>query len=133
MREAIPMPEPILTKGSPMIRRLMLALTLTLGLAAGPAFAQSAAEKATVDAAKAQGVVGEQGDGYLGLVNGAAPPDVVAAMRAINAGRSNAYKDIAAKSGVSAAAAGQATAVQLVGRLPAGDYYKPIDGAWTRK
>ncbi|QUD89058.1 YdbL family protein [Phenylobacterium montanum] len=116
-----------------MIRRLFLALTLGLSLAATGASAQSAAEKATVDAAKTQGVVGEQGDGFLGLVTGSAPADVTAAMAAINAGRAKAYQDIAAKTGVSQAAAGEATAIQLVGRLPAGAYYKPLGGSWTRK
>ncbi len=116
-----------------MIRRLFLALTLGLSLAATGASAQTPAEKATVDAAKAQGVVGEQGDGFLGFVAGSAPSDVTAAVAAINAGRAKAYKDIAAKTGVSEAAAGEATAVQLVGRLPAGAYYRPLGGGWTRK
>ena len=116
-----------------MIRRTILALALGLSLAATGASAQTTAEKATVDAAKAQGVVGEQGDGFLSLVKGSAPADVTAAMAAINAGRAKAYKDIAAKSGVSEAAAGEATAIQLVGRLPAGAYYKPLGGSWTRK
>ena len=36
-----------------------------------PAFADLAADKATVDAAKAAGTVGEQADGYLGIVSSA--------------------------------------------------------------
>jgi uncharacterized protein YdbL (DUF1318 family) len=116
-----------------MIRRLLIALTLGLGLAVGAASAQTAAAKATVDAAKAQGVVGEQGDGFLGLVAGSADPAVQAAMAEINAGRVRAYKDIAAKTGVSEVAAGEATAQQLIGRLPPGAYYKPLGGSWARK
>ena len=50
-----------------------------------------------------------------------------------NAGRAEAYRDAASKSGVTPAAAGQAAAQQLVGRIPAGQYYKPLDGGWTRK
>jgi len=116
-----------------MIRRLFVALIVGLGLLAGPAMAQTAAEKATVDAAKAQGVVGEQGDGFLGLVTGSADPAVRAAMSAINTGRAQAYKDIAAKSGVSPTVAGEATAQQLLSRMPAGEYFKPLGGTWTRK
>jgi uncharacterized protein YdbL (DUF1318 family) len=117
-----------------MLRRLFIALALFAGLAvASPALAQSAAAKAAVDAAKAQGVVGEQGDGYLGFVSGQGDASVKAAVDEINAGRAKAYQDIAAKSGASPEAAGQATALQLFAKLPAGYYYRPLGGAWTKK
>jgi uncharacterized protein YdbL (DUF1318 family) len=115
------------------MRRLFLALSLGAALAAGGTFAQSSGATATVAQAKAGGVVGEQGDGFLGLVGGAAPPDVKAAVQEINAGRASAYKDIAARTGVSEQAAGEATARQLFDRLPSGAYYKPLGGSWTRK
>ena len=102
------------------------------GAAAAPALAQSAATKAAVDTAKANGLVGEQGDGYLGLVH-PGDPALAAAVAEINAGRAAVYRETAAKTGVTAAAAGQATAVQLFARLPPGQYYKPLEGAWTRK
>ena len=117
-----------------MIRRLFFALILAVGLAgAGGALAQSTAAKAAVDAAKAQGIVGEQGDGYLGFVGGTPDPAVKAAVDEINAGRSKAYQDIATKTGVSPAAAGEATALQLAARLPAGYYYRPLGGDWVKK
>jgi uncharacterized protein YdbL (DUF1318 family) len=119
-----------------MMRRMLLALSLGFSLAVAGvavAVAQSPAAKAAVDAAKSQGVVGEQGDGFLGLVHGSADPAVSAAMAEINAGRTRAYADIAAKTGVSQAAAGEATARQLIDRLPPGAYYKPLGGSWTRK
>jgi hypothetical protein len=97
-----------------------------------PAHAQSAA-KATVEAAKAAGKVGEQADGYLGLVTGSAAPDIGAAVAEINAGRAAVYRETAAKTGVTVEAAGQATAAQLLARLPAGQYYRPLNGTWTRK
>ena len=115
------------------MRRTLIALTLGLSLAAGGGLAQSTASKAAVDAAKASGVVGEQGDGFLGLVSGSAPPAVKAAVADINAGRAKAYQDIAAKTGVAEAAAGEATARQLEVRVPAGDYFKPLGGSWTKK
>ncbi len=117
-----------------MISRLFPVLALALGLAvSGGAFAQSTVAKQAVDAAKAQGTVGEQGDGFLGFVSGKPDPQVKPAVDEINAGRAAAYKDIAAKTGVSEAAAGEATAVQLFARLPAGYYYRPLGGAWTKK
>ncbi len=116
-----------------MIRRLLIALSLGLSLAAGAVPAQTAGAKAAIDAAKAQGVVGEQADGLLGLVTGSADPAVVAAVTEINAGRLRAYQDIAARTGVSARAAAEATAKQLIDRLAPGAYYKPLEGSWTRK
>jgi uncharacterized protein YdbL (DUF1318 family) len=117
-----------------MIRRTLLALTVGLSLAATGAVAQTAAAaKATVDAAKSQGVVGEQGDGFLGVASGSADSATKSAVAEINAGRAQAYKDIAARTGVTAAAAGEATAQQLIGRLAPGAWYRPLGGSWTRK
>ena len=119
-----------------MIRKTMtiLALAASLGAVAlaAPALAQSPAAKAAVDAGKAAGTVGEQADGYLGLVSGGGSPlrDYVAE---INTGRAAAYKDIAAKTGVTPEAAGMATAKQLYARLAPGQYWKPLDGGWTKK
>lgn len=111
---------------------LACAPAFTLSIAA-PAFAADAAQaKAVVDAAKAQGQVGEQADGYLGVV-ASAPANVVAAVAEINAGRTAAYRDAAAKTGTTPEAAGQATGRQLIDRLPAGQFYKPLNGGWTKK
>ena len=96
-----------------------------------PAFAD-AAEKAAVDAAKAAGTVGEQADGYLGIVS-SADGTVTAAVNAINAGRREVYTQTATKSGVSPDAAGQATGAQLIGKVPPGQFFKPLGGAWTKK
>ena len=98
-----------------------------------PASAQSDAAKALVDGAKARGSVGEQGDGFLGFVMAAADPALAAAVAEINAGRGQVYRETAARTGVTADAAGQATAQQLFTRLPAGQYFKPLNGNWVRK
>ena len=97
-----------------------------------PAFADLAADKATVDAAKAAGKVGEQADGYLGIVAGA-DGTITAAVNEINAGRREVYTQTATKSGVSPDAAGQATGAQLIAKVPAGQYFKPLGGAWTKR
>jgi uncharacterized protein len=110
---------------------------MTVTLPSVPATAQTAAQKAAVDAAKAAGQVGEQGDGYLGFVTTSTDPMLAAAVAAINAGRRQVYQDTAMKTNVTVEAAGQATAQQLFGRLPAGQYFRPMNGAqlgnWTRK
>lgn len=101
----------------------------------GVAQADSAASKAAVDSAKAQGIVGEQSDGFLGFVNaGAATPDIRAAVSEINAGRRQLYSQAAAQNGVSPAAAGASAFRSVVqGRLKAGEYYQNAGGAWVKK
>ena len=101
-------------------------------LIAGPTLAATA--KATVDAAKAAGVVGERNDGYLGFVKGGGDPAVEAAVAEINAGRAQLYRGAAAKNGVTPEAAGAAayqSVVQL--KLRPGEYYQSSDGGWVRK
>jgi len=97
-----------------------------------PAFADLAGDKATVDAAKAAGTVGEQADGYLGIVS-SADGTVTAAVNEINNGRRQVYSQTAAKSGVTPDAAGQATGAQLIAKVPGGQFFKPLGGAWTKK
>lgn len=93
--------------------------------------AQAAPDLMTV---KAQGIVGEQPDGLLGLVNPAtAPADVAAMISTINAERMAKYQAIAAKNGTpvdqTQALAGQ----KLMAQTPAGQYVKAPDGSWMQK
>lgn len=110
-----------------------------LGLAAllavpAAAAAQSAQTKATVDSAKAAGIVGEQADGFLGFVTAAADPAIKAAVAETNAGRAQLYAQAAAKNRVTPAAAGAAAFESVVkGKLRPGDYYRPAGGGWTKK
>jgi uncharacterized protein YdbL (DUF1318 family) len=112
---------------------LVLGLALCAAPSITPAFADAASDKAAVDAAKAAGKVGEQADGYLGYVSGTADAATTAAVTNINAGRADVYASTAARTGVTRDAAGQATGSQLIARLPAGQFFKPLDGAWTKK
>lgn len=100
---------------------------------AGAAIAQSNA-KAVVDSAKAAGIVGEQGDGFLGFVTASADPALKAAVAEINAGRAQIYREAGAKNGVSPEAAGASAFNTVVkAKLKPGDYYKPNGGGWMRK
>lgn len=100
---------------------------------AGAAHADVAAAKATVDAAKLDGVVGEQSDGYLGFVK-AGSDAIKGAVAEINAGRAQVYAQAAAKNGVTPEAAGAAAFQSVVmGKLKPGEFYKPAGGGWVRK
>ena len=121
------------------IRNLTLGLVAVAAVAgvAGSSMAQTAAAKAAVDAAKAQGVVGEQADGYLGFVSGGGDASLRAAVAEINAGRTRVYQAAAAKAGDGAtpdvAAARAFTTTILPNVVKPGEYYKPANGGWTRK
>ena len=118
-----------------MIRKTMTVLALGLAMTpagANLAMAQSAAAKAAVDAAKSAGTIGEQADGYLGIVAGG-DAELRSSVAEINTGRAAAYKDIAAKTGVTPEAAGQATAKQLYAKMAPGQFWKPLDGGWVKK
>ena len=128
----------------PWLSGVLAAVILTLapvsaGLAVSavttsPAKADIASAKTLIDSAKLRGLVGEQGDGFLGFVQGSAPdPDLQAAIDEINAGRAAVYRETAAKTGVAPDAAGQAVATRLINKMPIGQFYRPLDGDWTRK
>src|SRR5262249_53722184 len=98
----------------------IFAATLPVAIVAStPAVAADlAADKAVVEAAKKNGTVGEQADGFLGYVKGSADAATTAAATAINAARAEVYRQTAAKTGVTTDAAGQATGAQLIAKVP---------------
>ncbi len=99
------------------------------GALSSPATAQTPA----VSAAIADGSVGEQSDGYLG-VNGSVSADVRSGVEAINIKRRAAYTDLAAKRGVTVADMAAATGCQtLTSRVKAGQAYRIGAGAWQVK
>jgi len=111
---------------------------LAMGAAASTiptmAVAQTSAQKALIDAAKADGVVGEQADGFLGFRTASSDAGLQAAVAATNAGRRSAYAQSAAGAGTTAEVAGVRMFETLIlGRIPAGQWYKNAAGQWVRK
>lgn len=111
--------------------KLFLAAGLAAAaLGAGVALAQG--EDAAVAAAKAEGVVGEQADGYLGFAK--SPPAAVrAAVDAVNIKRRQIYTDIAAKQGATVQEVAAARGCdQLAKRVAPGQAYS-VGGAWSTR
>lgn len=101
---------------------------------AGAALAQTSAQKAMIDQAKAAGVVGEQADGYLGFRTSSADADLRAAVEATNAGRRAAYARSAAEAGATPDVAGaRMFQSQLLPRIPAGQWYRNAQGQWVQR
>ncbi|MDZ4362919.1 YdbL family protein [Brevundimonas sp.] len=109
------------------------AAVVALGVAAGAAFAQDDTQKAAIDAAKAQGVVGEQADGYLGIRT-TASPELRAAVEATNAGRRQVYARTATTTGVATeVAAARMFEGQLLPRISSGQWYRNAQGQWVQR
>src|SRR5690242_3601824 len=87
-------------------------------LLSGPVFAQDAA------ALKAQGLVGEQADGLLGVVKPDAPAEVRQAVEAINAERKRQYDEVARGAGRPVADVQKVAGERLIGATPPGQYVR---------
>lgn len=112
----------------------LAAAAALLGASAIPASAEVPLAKATVDAAKAKGLVGEQEDGFLGFVAKTVDAPTRAAVAEINAARAQLYRDAAARNGVTPEVAGVAAYTAIIqARLKPGEYYRSADGTWVRK
>ena len=113
---------------------LSITAAVLAALAIAPAAAIALDAKSAVDAAKAQGVVGEQADGFLGFVKASSDPALKAAVQEINDGRAALYRQAAAKNGVTPEAAGASAYTTVVqAKLKPGEFYKPANGGWTQK
>ena len=119
----------------------MAALTLIAGgtlmmSASGDntAHAQTSSAKSTVDSAKARGEIGEQIEGYLGVVDGASPSSAVKnAMAEINIARKAVYTEAASNSGQPASVFAQLTGEKQIKKAPSGQFVKDATGVWKRK
>ena len=98
------------------------------------AYAQSSS-KAVVDAAKRSGDVGEQIDGYLGVVSGKNPSAAVqAAIRDINIARKAVYTKTAEKDPTASVQdVANLTGEKLVNNLPSGQWYRDSFGNWKQR
>lgn len=124
-------------KSSPMsFRKLFVvaAAVAALGVAAGAAFAQTAQQKSMIDAAKAQGVVGEQADGYLGFRVTASDPALTEAVTVTNEARREAYARRGQAAGTTGAVAGaRMFESQLLPRISSGEWYRNAQGQWVQR
>lgn len=109
--------------------RLWLSAAAGLLLAAG--VGSAAAASAIVENAKSQCIVGEQADGYLGIIdNGAASDELRREVRDINQQRKAAYVRLAERNGVTVEATAQLTAEKLIMQAPSGHCVRDSTGQW---
>lgn len=105
-----------------------------LGVAAGAAFGQTSEQKALIDQAKAQGVVGEQADGYLGFRTASTGAPLTQAVTVTNDARRDAYGERARAAGTTTeVAAARMFESQLLPRIPSGQWYRNAAGQWVQR
>lgn len=109
---------------------LATSLLVAFALSSAPALAGSA----TIGAAKAQCIIGEQTDGYLGVIDSAKADEALKReVRSINQQRKAAYADLATRNGVTIEQAAQVTAERLLNGAPSGHCIQSPDGGWMKK
>lgn len=84
-----------------------------------------------LDTAKSQGLVGEQPDGFLGVVK--ATPDAVELAADINSKRRTAYDAIAKKNGATLEQVANLAGQKAIEKTLPGTYVKTPDGQWVKK
>ena len=118
------------------LRKLFVlgSAVVALGVAAGAVLAQTPEQHSLIVAAKTQGVVGEQADGYLGFRTSASDPALQQAVSATNAGRRYAYARSAAEAGTTPdVAAARMFESQLLPRITSGQWYRNAAGQWVQR
>lgn len=112
--------------------RSMIAAMFLGAAALGPM--SPAAANPVIDQAKSQCIVGEQTDGYLGVVSGAQASDAVRReVRDVNQQRKAVYADLAQRNGVSIEVTAALTAEKLIAQAPAGHCVRNENGEWIRR
>ena len=87
----------------------------------------------TLQEAKNEGLVGEQRNGYVGLVVESAPADVVAMVRDVNNQRRELYQQIARQNSISVEQVAALAFEKAVEATPTGQYLQNASGAWVKK
>ena len=119
-----------------MNRQMKMILAAGIGLAAvvggtGVAYAMLQADASA--SLRATGKVGEQSDGYLGVV-GSADASLRAQVDAVNIKRRAYYTDLASKRGAKIEEVAATTACELFRtKVGAGQYYRLPDGVWRQR
>ena len=113
--------------------KLILAAGIAVAAIAGGATVATAMLQDASASLRASGKVGEQADGYLGIV-GSADASLRAQVDAINIKRRAYYPDLAGKRGAKIEEVAAATACEIfASRVSPGQYYRLADGVWRQR
>lgn len=112
-----------------MNKPILLAASIALLGVSGPVMAQRDPAYAT---ARSAGLVGEQPDGYLGIV-GAASPSLRAVVNNINIQRKAKYTESAQQSGATVEQMAFTSGCNLIEQTSPGEKYRSPEGVWKTR
>ena len=101
---------------------LISVLTMSAAVAASP-----------LTKPKADGRIGEQANGYIGLVKQNVPADVKKLVNDANANRKKGYQSIAKKQGTSMAEVEKVGGQKAIQKTLKGNYVRDANGVWRKK
>ena len=87
----------------------------------------------TLEEAKSQGVVGEQPDGYLGIVQPGASAEVQALVNDVNQKRRQMYEDIARRNSTKLEAVEMLAGKTAIDNTRPGNFIRSPSGQWVKK
>jgi uncharacterized protein YdbL (DUF1318 family) len=87
----------------------------------------------TLEEAKTQGVVGEQPNGYLGIVQPGASAEVQALVNDVNQKRRQMYADIARRNSTKPEAVEMLAGKTAIDNTKPGNFVRSPSGQWVRK
>ena len=101
---------------------LISMMTMSVAVAASP-----------LTKPKADGLIGEQANGYIGLVKQNVPADVKKLVNEANANRKKGYQSIAKKQGTSMAEVEKVGGQTAMQKTLKGNYVQDASGTWRKK
>jgi uncharacterized protein YdbL (DUF1318 family) len=108
------------------ITNVFLALLISM-------MAVSIAVASTLAQPKADGLIGEQANGYLGLVKKDVPADIKNLVDKTNAKRKTGYQKIARKQGTTLSEVEKVGGNTAFQKTLTGNYYQDASGVWRKK
>jgi uncharacterized protein YdbL (DUF1318 family) len=108
------------------ITNVLLALLISM-------LAVSVAVAGPLEKPKADGLIGEQANGYVGLVTQNVPAETRQLVKEINAKRKAGYQKISAKQGTSLEEVEKVGGKTAIKKTLKGDYIRDASGAWRKK
>jgi len=108
------------------ITNVFLALLISM-------MAMSVAIASPLSQPKADGLIGEQANGYIGLVKQNVPADIKKLVNDVNAKRRAGYQKIAKKQGTSLAEVERVGGNTAIEKTIRGNYIRDASGTWRKK
>lgn len=93
----------------------------------------TAANESPLTQPKAEGLIGEQADGYVGFVTQNVPPNVRQLVNEVNAKRKAGYQQIAAKQGTPLSEVEKVGGMTAIEKTLPGNYIRDTNGKWYKK